>query len=87
MRAGDFQGKIDRGLLVVDGSHTGSERTPRGESGDDALLRFAHALRRLLSRTESVTLLIVHEANALPYLVYEYAIERAAARPRGVGAP
>jgi len=27
----------------------------------------------------SRTLLIVHEANALPYLFYEYAIERAAA--------
>jgi len=32
-----------------------------------------------LSRTESVTLLIVHEASAFPYLFYKYAIERAAA--------
>jgi hypothetical protein len=28
---------------------------------DEALLRYANALRRLLSRTEAVTLLVVHE--------------------------
>jgi hypothetical protein len=28
---------------------------------DDALLRYANALRRLLSRTETVTLLVIHE--------------------------
>jgi broad specificity phosphatase PhoE len=41
--------------------HTESERLPRGESVDEALTRYAAGLRRLLVRTEPVTLLVLHE--------------------------
>jgi hypothetical protein len=42
------------------GQHTGRERFRQGESTDEALIRYANALRRLLSWTETVTLLVVH---------------------------
>jgi broad specificity phosphatase PhoE len=41
--------------------HHTNERFPHGESVDEAILRYAKALRRVLSRSETVTLLIVHE--------------------------
>jgi broad specificity phosphatase PhoE len=41
--------------------HLESERLPRGESVDEALTRYAKGLRRLLLRTEPVTLLVLHE--------------------------
>jgi broad specificity phosphatase PhoE len=41
--------------------HTESERLPRGESLDEAMTRYAAGLRRLLLRTEPVTLLVLHE--------------------------
>ena len=61
IRAGDFDGEPIEAYWSWDRSHTQSERFPRGESVDEALLRYAHALRRLLSRTEPVTLVVVHE--------------------------
>ena len=36
-------------------------RFPHGESPADALRRHANALRRLLARTETVTLVVIHE--------------------------
>lgn len=36
-------------------------RTPHGESPNDAFRRHADALRRLLARTEPVTLIVLHE--------------------------
>lgn len=47
--------------------HTSSDRLPHGESIEDALRRYAGALRRLLSRKETVTLVVVHEL-ALRYI-------------------
>jgi broad specificity phosphatase PhoE len=61
IRAGDFDGQPIEAYWSWEQHHTGSERFPRGESIDEALLRYANALRRLLSRTEMVTLLVVHE--------------------------
>ena len=42
--------------------HTLSDRLPHGESPDDAFRRYANALRRLLARTEAVTLVVLHES-------------------------
>jgi broad specificity phosphatase PhoE len=61
VRAGDFDAKPIETYWSWERDHTGSDRFPRGESVDEALLRYSSALRRLLSRTESVTLLVVHE--------------------------
>jgi probable phosphoglycerate mutase len=49
-------------------AHTPSERLPDGESVDDAVLRIATGLRRLLSRTEPVTLVVLH-SFALHHIV------------------
>lgn len=61
IRAGDFDGKPIEAYWSWEQRHTPSDRLPSGESVDEALLRYANALRRLLSRTESVTLLVIHE--------------------------
>jgi broad specificity phosphatase PhoE len=61
VRAGDFDGQPIEAYWSWEEHHAESERLPRGESVDEALLRYANALRRLLSRTEPVTLLVVHE--------------------------
>jgi broad specificity phosphatase PhoE len=60
-RSGDFDGEPIEAYWSWDRSHTQSEPFPCGESVNEALLRYAHALRRLLSRTEPVTLVVVHE--------------------------
>ncbi|MBV9945039.1 MAG: histidine phosphatase family protein, partial [Solirubrobacterales bacterium] len=41
--------------------HDPSERFPRGESINQALLRYAEALQRLVARPETVVLLVIHE--------------------------
>ena len=41
--------------------HDPSECFPRGESINQALLRYAGALRRLVARPETVVLLVMHE--------------------------
>jgi broad specificity phosphatase PhoE len=61
IRAGDFDGKPIEAYWSWDQHYTPSDRFPRGESVDEALLRYANALRCLLSRTEAVTLVVVHE--------------------------
>jgi broad specificity phosphatase PhoE len=61
VRAGDFDGQPIEAYWSWEEHHAESERLPRGESVDEALLRYANALRRLLSRTEPVTLLVIHE--------------------------
>jgi broad specificity phosphatase PhoE len=60
IRTGDLDGEPIEGYWSWKEHHTGRERFPHGESEDEALIRYANALRRLLSRTETVTLLIVH---------------------------
>ena len=50
------------------GNHDPVDRFPNGESVGEARIRYAAALRRLLSRTERVTLVILHEL-ALRWIV------------------
>jgi broad specificity phosphatase PhoE len=61
VRAGDFDAKPIEAYWSWERDHAESDRFPRGESLDEALLRYADGLRRLLARTESVTLLVLHE--------------------------
>jgi broad specificity phosphatase PhoE len=56
-------------------SHASADRFPNGESADEARIRYAAALWRLLSRKEGVMLIILHEP-----LFEEDAVERAAVR-------
>jgi broad specificity phosphatase PhoE len=87
IRAGDFDGEPIEAYWSWEQRHAESERFPRGESVDEALLRYANALLRLLSRTETVTLVIVHEfalrhitaaattsASLLPHLRFDNAL-------------
>ncbi len=67
IRAGDLDGaRIDAYRSWRD-RHTAGDRLPHGESTDDALRRYAAALRRLLGRKEEVTLVVIHEI-ALRYI-------------------
>jgi broad specificity phosphatase PhoE len=61
VRAVDFDGQPIETYWSWERQHAASERLPHGESMDEALLRHAAALRRLLSRTELVTFVVVHE--------------------------
>jgi broad specificity phosphatase PhoE len=61
IRAGDLEGQPIQAYWSWNEHHTGSERFPHGESVNEALLRYANALRRLVLRPESGTLLVVHE--------------------------
>jgi broad specificity phosphatase PhoE len=67
LRAGDLDGAPIDSYWSWRHQHTPNDRLPHGESLDDALQRFAGALRRLLARNETVTLIIVHEL-ALRYI-------------------
>jgi broad specificity phosphatase PhoE len=67
IRAGDLDGaRIEAYWSWMD-QHTAGDRLPHGESIDDALRRYAGALRRLLARKEKVTLVVIHEI-ALRYI-------------------
>ncbi len=61
VRADDFDGQPIETYWSWEQEHSPSDRLPHGESRKEALLRHAEALRRLLSRTEQVTLLVAHE--------------------------
>ncbi|HTW02088.1 MAG TPA: histidine phosphatase family protein [Streptosporangiaceae bacterium] len=62
LRAGDFDGAPIKTFWSWRRQHTMSDRLPHGESPDDALRRYASALRGLLARTEPVTLVVLHES-------------------------
>jgi broad specificity phosphatase PhoE len=67
IRAGDLEGARIEAYRSWRNQHTVGDRLPHGESIDDALQRYADALRRLLARKEKVTLLVIHEI-ALRYI-------------------
>jgi broad specificity phosphatase PhoE len=67
LRAGDLDGAPMAAYRSWKHEHTLADRLPHGESPDDALRRYAEALRRLLARTETVTLVVLHEF-ALRYI-------------------
>ena len=61
IRAGDCEGAAMSTYWSWKERHDPSERFPRGESINAALLRYAEALRRLVARPETVVLLVIHE--------------------------
>ena len=67
LRVGDLEGAPIEAYRSWRNQHAASDRLPHGESVQDALRRYAGALRRLLAREEPVTLIVVHEL-ALRYI-------------------
>ena len=67
IRAGDLDGAGIEAYRSWRDRHSAGDRLPHGESIDDALRRYAAALRRLLARKEQVTLVVIHEI-ALRYI-------------------
>jgi broad specificity phosphatase PhoE len=67
IRAGDLEGARIDAYWSWREQHTAADPMPHGESIDDALRRYADALRRLLARKEKVTLVVIHEI-ALRYI-------------------
>jgi broad specificity phosphatase PhoE len=67
LRVGDLEGAPIEAYRSWRDQHAASDRLPHGESVQDALRRYAGALRRLLARDEPVTLVVVHEL-ALRYI-------------------
>jgi broad specificity phosphatase PhoE len=61
IQAGDLDGAPMESYWSWRREHTADERLPHGESLNHALERYASALRRLLPRTEPVTLVVLHE--------------------------
>lgn len=61
LQAGDLDGAPIEAYRSWMRQHAPDNRFPHGESLDDALRRYADALRRLLARTEPVTLVVIHE--------------------------
>jgi broad specificity phosphatase PhoE len=61
IRAGDFDEQPIEAYWSWELQHAESAQLPHGESLDEALLRYIAGLRRLLSRTEPVTLMVIHE--------------------------
>ena len=58
IRAGDLDGEPIQAYWDWLGQHTASDRLPHGESLDNALRRYAGALRWLLTRAGTVTLVV-----------------------------
>jgi broad specificity phosphatase PhoE len=61
LRVGDLEGERIEAYRSWMDHHGRSDRLPHGESIEDALLRYADALRRLEARREAVTLVVLHE--------------------------
>ncbi len=61
LQAGDFDGGPLEDYWAWKDQHASADRFPNGESVDEARIRYAAALRRLSSRAERVTLIILHE--------------------------
>ena len=72
LQAGDLDGAPMEAYWSWKHQHTQSDRLPHGESPHDAFRRYANALRRLLARTETVTLVVLHEF-ALRYITHAVA--------------
>ncbi len=61
IQAGHLDGRPLEDYWAWKENHALADPFPGGESVDDARIRYAAALRRLLTRTERVTLIILHE--------------------------
>jgi broad specificity phosphatase PhoE len=93
IRAGLFDGKPIKAYWAWKELHSPRDRFPGGESFDQASQRYARALNSLLEHAAPVTLVVAHELavrwitgadseipNAVPYLLDEDAVRRAALR-------
>jgi broad specificity phosphatase PhoE len=67
IQLGDLEGTSIEAYRSWRHQHARGDPMPHGESVEDALRRYAAALRRLLVRTETVTLVVIHEL-ALRYI-------------------
>jgi broad specificity phosphatase PhoE len=67
IRAGDLEGERIEAYRSWRDQHTWRDQLPHGESIEDALRRYADALRCLLDRKETVTLVVIHDL-ALRYI-------------------
>jgi broad specificity phosphatase PhoE len=67
IQAGDLEGVRIEAYRGWREQHARGDRMPHGESVEDALRRYAAAVARLLARTETVTLVVIHEL-ALRYI-------------------
>jgi broad specificity phosphatase PhoE len=67
VQAGDFEGARIEAYWSWRDQHTLRDHLPHGESIENALRRYADALRRLLDRKETVTLVVIHDL-ALRYI-------------------
>jgi broad specificity phosphatase PhoE len=73
IRAGDLEGAPIEAYRSWQDQHTPGDRLPHGESIEDALRRYAGALRHLLDRTETHvrgSRFAVKFRNLLPYFRY-----------------
>jgi broad specificity phosphatase PhoE len=61
VRAGDWDGEPIEEYWAWRQQHGSSDRFPHGETVNEALLRYARALRRLLAQTRRVSLVVLHE--------------------------
>jgi broad specificity phosphatase PhoE len=88
LQAGDLDGAPMEAYWSWKHRHTLSDRLPHGESPHDAIQRHSNALRRLLARTETVTLVVLHEF-ALRYITHAVAPDgsRSPAEPVGNAVP
>ena len=59
--SGDWDGAPIEAYWDWERHHGSNERLPHGETVNEALLRYGGSLRRLLSRSEPVTLVVLHE--------------------------
>ena len=78
VRAGTYDGASVYAYWAWEQQHPTSESLPQGESVDEALLRIANGLRRLLSRTDSVTLVVLHA-----FALHNIASAAGSSRPPG----
>jgi broad specificity phosphatase PhoE len=84
LQAGDLDGAPMETYRSWRHRHTLGDRLPHGESPNDALQRYANALRRLLARTEAVTLVVLHEF-ALRYIALAAAADGSRLPAEAVG--
>jgi broad specificity phosphatase PhoE len=84
LQVGDLDGVPMEAYWSWKHRHTLEDRFPHGESPADALGRYAKALRRLLARTEALTLVVLHEF-ALRYTALAIGADPSRLPPQAVG--